>query len=234
MTVKTLWHQLIPFAWIDEATERWHAKSPKGEMLSLGVCSDSGAGSVIVARHADWWIDEPVTVEASAENDAHQLLGRIIQTTRDRSPVHVSCAEDDSLIRLLDGANQPAYQFDLDGRGPPAYTFDRVLPANYGSYLWWTVRELLRPANESGIALPPHKMLIEELCAPCFRIEDNRLNVDNSDAIADRLGRAPTFSLALCLATIETQKFSLEEVERNDDRSGLHPFRGGPIFGRSS
>jgi hypothetical protein len=62
---------------------------------------------------------------------------------------------------------------------------------NVRSAAWWNMREMLDPANEFDIALPPDERLIGDLTAPKFRVmSGGNLQVESKDDIKKRLGRS--------------------------------------------
>jgi hypothetical protein len=56
---------------------------------------------------------------------------------------------------------------------------------------WWNMRELLDPANQSRVALPPDDLLTGDLVAPHYRlVSGGNLQVESKDEIHKRLGRS--------------------------------------------
>lgn len=60
---------------------------------------------------------------------------------------------------------------------------------------WWAMRELLDPANNYNIALPPSDMLTGDLLAPGYRVvAGGRIQVESKDDIKKRIGRSTDYA----------------------------------------
>lgn len=82
--------------------------------------------------------------------------------------------------------------------------------ANWRSYAWWHLRELLDPQNEFRIALPPDADLIGELCAPRWRYTSSgKIQVEPKPDIKKRLDRSTdrADSLAYCFCDLDQSVF---------------------------
>lgn len=67
----------------------------------------------------------------------------------------------------------------------------RLRFANKRAAAWWGMRELLDPAYDSTVALPPDRMLIDELSAPRWKPTSNgRVQIESKDQIKRRLRRS--------------------------------------------
>ena len=85
------------------------------------------------------------------------------------------------------------------------------------------MREALDPDANNGIALPPDKRLLADLCAPCWRMQGVEVYVESREDIVKKLGRSPDYASAYCLALLDTPKIH-EFINRN--RSKVHdPYR---------
>jgi hypothetical protein len=77
---------------------------------------------------------------------------------------------------------------------------------NLRSELWWRMREVLDPTNNTGIALPPDRELLADLCAPTWELSGSTIYVASREQIIDRIGRSPDYGSAYVLALIDTPK----------------------------
>jgi hypothetical protein len=77
---------------------------------------------------------------------------------------------------------------------------------NLRSQLWWNLREALDPLANKGIALPPDRRLLVDLCAPKWELRGAKIYVESRDQIVARIGRSPDFASTLILAMIDTPK----------------------------
>lgn len=62
---------------------------------------------------------------------------------------------------------------------------------NLRSQLWWQLRGALDPEANNGIALPPDKDLLAELCAPRWELSGMTIKVESRDEVIKRVGRSP-------------------------------------------
>jgi hypothetical protein len=86
------------------------------------------------------------------------------------------------------------------------YQSGRLRFFNQRSELWWRMREALDPTNNTGIALPPDRELLADLCAPTWKLTGAAIQVEDREGIVKRIGRSPDYGSAIILALIETPK----------------------------
>jgi hypothetical protein len=73
--------------------------------------------------------------------------------------------------------------------------------ANLRAAAWWSLREMLDPANGIGVALPPDDMLIGDLTAPHWRVlSGGKIKIESKDDIYKRLGRSTDDGDAVVMA----------------------------------
>lgn len=63
--------------------------------------------------------------------------------------------------------------------------------------IWWACREWLR--TDPGAMLPPDELLIEELLAPSYEVENGKIRVTKKDVLRELLKRSPDRADALTL-----------------------------------
>ena len=51
------------------------------------------------------------------------------------------------------------------------------------------MREALDPTSNTGLALPPDKLLLADLCAPRWELRGSKILVESRDDIVKRIGR---------------------------------------------
>jgi Terminase large subunit, T4likevirus-type, N-terminal len=208
--------QVIPTKWIEAAQARWKPRSPKGEMMQVGVDVARGGrdSTIISTRHRDeqaghdQWYDELKEVKGEDTNDGDKCAGQVMLRLRDDAPVNidvigVGASPYDSLRRSkvqVWGVNVavPAMRA-TDKSG--ALTF-----FNLRSDLWWAFREALDPVNDTGVALPPDPALLAELSAPRWSLSGKTIKVESRDEIIKRIGRSPDRATAVILAHIDQPK----------------------------
>jgi hypothetical protein len=208
--------QVIPSAWVEAAMQRWEPRASKGRMLSVGadVARGGAAEFVIATRHDGWWFDELLAVPGAAVPDGPTGAGLIVSRRGDNAPVHVDVVgvggavvdplrENDIHVIPINGADSSEQR---DRTGQLGF-------ANYRSWAWWHLRELLDPIADLGVALPRDPQLKADLCAPRWRltgrggiaVESKYKSAQSQEPeIVKRLGRSPDRGDAVVLAAIET------------------------------
>jgi hypothetical protein len=205
--------QVIPTAWVEAAQERWKARSPRGEMLSMGVDVARGGkdNTTISTRHKTpetiWWFDKLKVHPGKATPDGQTTAGLVIAESRDKSPIHLDViGVGASPYDILKGTNQPVYGINVSEKALGTDKSGKLTFFNQRSELWWKFRELLDPQYDTGCCLPPDPDLLAELCAPKWEISGMTIKVESREDIVDRVGRSPDRATAVILAAIDTPK----------------------------
>ncbi len=225
-------YQVIPTAWVDAAMARWARPAKLLTMESVGadIAMTGDDEHVIARRHRGLWFDEPIAHKGTAVPNGAVSGSLVVAAMRDEAPLHID----------LFGVGAETYGFLMSLRL-------QVLGINFGdlvkdardqtgrlgflnlrSYLWWRMRELLDPVNNTGIALPPHKRLRADLCAPKWSLPGQVIKVQSRDEIIKTIGRSPDYGTAYILAAIDTPKWSaLRAATRSSPEAqrGHDPYR---------
>ena len=214
--------QVIPTSWIEAAMARWTPRSPKGEMLSMGVDVARGGrdSSVICTRHAGNWYDQLIKLPGKSTPDGQTLVGQVIAHRRDSAPIHLDVigvgASPYDLLRI---ARQQVVGVNVAEAAHGSDRSGRLRFANLRSYLWWTLREELDPANDTGIALPPDPELLADLAAPKWSMHGMKVQVESREDIVKRIQRSPDCASALILARMDTPKLDVVRKAQRADNS---------------
>lgn len=216
--------QVIPTAWIEAAQARWTDRSPKGEMMSMGVDVARGGRdqSVIAKRHAGEWYDRLVKLPGKSTPDGQTLTGQVIAHRRDSAPIHldvigVGAAPYD----LLRTAKQQVIGVNVAEAASSTDRSGRLRFANLRSELLWRLRETLDPINDTGIALPPDPELLADLAAPKWSMQGMRVKVESREDIVERIGRSPDCASAVILAQLDTPKLDVIKRQQRADNSAV-------------
>ena len=217
--------QVIPTAWVEAAMARWRRPDVLPAMDSMGVdVARGGKDETIIARRHGMWFDVPVAYPGRDTPDGAATAGLVVAALRDRAPVHVDgIGIGAAVYDFLRHAGQQAISVNVAERATRRDNSGRLTFKNLRSQLWWMMREALDPNANNGIALPPDKRLLADLCAPCWRMQGVEVYVESRDDIVKKLGRSPDYASAYCLALLDTPKIH-EFMSRN--RSKVHdPYR---------
>lgn len=188
---------VIPLRWVEAANERWQMWDAAGQPDLPGPHTDGvdvargGEDKTVIAIRRG-----PVVVELrrSAKEDTMQTTGRV-KGHLDSDPEAVAIVDvigvgAGVLDRLREmgckaqAFNASAGTKNLDATGELGF-------ANVRSAAWWQVRELLDPARDSEVCLPPDDLLLGDLTAPKWRIlSGGKIQVESKDDIRKRIGRS--------------------------------------------
>lgn len=196
--------QVVPTAWIEAAMARWKPGPPAGVRLSaIGVDVARGGKdkTVIVKRYGNWFA--PLDKHPGKSTPDGQAVANLISR---------ALAENSSALVCIDAIGVGSSPVDLmkmlhQGRrllpiqsGAAVGKMDRagVLRfVNIRSYLWWSFRELLDPANGHKIALPLDQELLADVTATRWEMTSGGVKLESKDEAKKRLGRSPDCGDAL-------------------------------------
>ncbi|MEU5834489.1 hypothetical protein ABZ820_12565 [Streptomyces diacarni] len=201
---------VIPLAWVEAAIERWHtwnaADRPPADgrrVLGVDVARAGGDSTVIAHRHG-------LVVAALETHDREDTM----QTT---ARVQAAVGEEDgAAVPVVDSIGVGGGVVDrLRELGAPvlaytgaAKTKTRTRDTEWGfvnvrSAAYWRLRELLDPAFDPELALPPDDMLIADLTTPTWDITTGvppKIRVEPKEDLVARLGRSPDRGDAVAMA----------------------------------
>ena len=240
--------QVCPTAWVEAAMRRWTEPLRYPEMESVGVdVAMKGRDKTIIARRHGMWFDKPITYSGTECKDGPTIAGFIMASLRDRAVIHIDLfGVGAQPYGHLMKHNQQVIGVNV---GDPAGGFDQSGTLGYfnlRSEMWWTMREALDPANNTGIVLPPDQRLLADLCAPTWKPHGAKIKVASRDEIVALIGRSPDFGSAYVLALMDTPRehvvanlmrganktrdfdpYDLEGAEQRTDRiADFDPYRG--------
>ena len=198
--------QCIPTAWIEAAMARWKKPDVLDPMDCMGVDVARGGkdSTVLAMRHGNWF-DELVVIPGKDCRDGFRVLAAVAEHLR-----------DDAMV-AIDVVGVGASPFDLlrerkyrtmgvvagaTATGSPRK--GRLRFFNTRSQLVWQFRELLDPEANNGVALPPDRALLADLCAYWWRPSGDAIQVASREEIIDEIGRSPDRATAVIQAAIPT------------------------------
>lgn len=204
-------YQVIPTAWVELAMSRWKAQSPKPPMQSIGVDVALGGkdNTILMRRHDGYWFDEPIVYTGAESRDGPTIAGWCIAAQRNQAVVHLDLfgVGAEPYGHLMQ-ANCQVVGVSMGELTKETMAGGRMGFANVRSLLWWRLREALDPNANNGIALPPDKRLLADLCAPCWQPQGGKIKVESREDIVKKIGRSPDFGTACILALMDTPKIA--------------------------
>lgn len=205
--------QLIPTKWVEIAQARWKERTPRGEMLAMGVDVARGGrdNTTLATRHktpeTDLWFDKLKIHPGKETPDGNTVAGLVIAERRDHAPIMLDViGVGASPYDILVNAGQDVHGINVAEKANAMDRSGRLSFFNLRSQLWWQFRELLDPGADNGIALPPDPELAKELCAPRWELSGMTIKVESRDQIIERVGRSPDRATAVILAQIDYPK----------------------------
>lgn len=213
--------QVIPTAWVEAAQARWKPMHNKPRMDSVGVdVARGGRDNTIIARRHGWWFDEALAYAGKSTPDGPSVAGVTIAAVRDKAPIHIDVVGvGASPYDFLVQAGQHVLGINGAEAAPGTDKSGRLTFANMRSHDWWRMREALDPVADNGIALPPDRQLLVDLCAPTWRLQGRTIYVESREDIIKRIGRSPDWASAYILA--------LHDTPRVEDIPGAHTRQRG-------
>lgn len=189
---------VIPLAWVEKANERWLAWRDGGKKTGLGrqtvgvdVARFGDDKTVLAIRDGDVC----TAIQRYDKQDTMATTGRV-KGLLDHAPareaivdvIGIGAGVVDRLREQKNNVtafNAAAGTKALDRSGELGFT-------NCRSAAWWGLRELLDPAYDATIALPPDDNLTGDLCAPKYRVlSGGKIQIEPKDDIRKRIGRSP-------------------------------------------
>jgi len=198
---------VIPLSWVEAAVERWHAwrddleaqgrtQPPIETFTRAGVDVGYGGDKSVIALRYGNVIDE---LRYYDQKDTMALVGNVVGVLRKWAPdakrtERVTVDVNGIGAGVVDRLREQGYKVDAfvaQGRTERLERSGELGYADRRSAAWWNLRELLDPAYDSQIALPPDKMLIGDLTAPKYRhMSGGKIRVESKEDIKERLDRS--------------------------------------------
>lgn len=212
--------QVIPTKWIEIAQERWTRRMPKPHMASVGVdVARGGDDQTVIARLSDdYWFDELLEYPGSETPDGPTVAAFAIAANHDHAPIHIDViGVGASPYDFLREARQQVLGINVSEKALGTDKSGRLSFFNQRSELWWKFREMLDPAANNGIALPPGRDIARELAAPKWTVRGSTIYVESREDIIARIGYSPDRASAMILAAIRTPR---SPVRAAQDKTG--------------
>lgn len=208
--------QVIPYQWLATANERWQQftdelkhfgfEHPPDLQTSIGVDpSRGGSDNTCIAIRRGDWVDQIVVHPGKQSPDGIEVAKYAIAEIDHNSAPYINVDSIGIGGAVLDAL----LQFNCDAYGVVAsrsventcrkniFTFK-----NLRAYAWWHLRELLDPAYNPTIMIPPDSELIAELCAPTWKVSEYKIQVESKEDIRKRINRSTDRADALLMSLL--------------------------------
>lgn len=201
--------QLCPTEWVELAMDRWKPMVPKPEMDSLGVDVARGGrdNTILIPRHG-MWFDKPQVHPGAETPDGPKVAGLSMAAARNGAVVHidvigVGASPFDFMNQIK---NYPVMGVDVRVTATRTDKSGLLTMFNLRSQIGWLFREMLDPANNTGIMIYPDPKLKADLCCIKWSVSGRTIKVESRDDIYDRLKRSADWASAIFLAAMDTPR----------------------------
>ncbi|MFJ2745360.1 hypothetical protein ACIO3O_37520 [Streptomyces sp. NPDC087440] len=191
---------VIPLSWVEAAVERWHARTDAGRpaldgRLVVGVdVARAGGDSTVLAHRTGFTFTE---LETHDREDTMQTTARVqaaIEHVPGLVPVVDSMGVGGGVVDRLREVGAPVLAYT-----GAAKTKMRTRDGEWGfnntrSAAYWRTRELLDPAFNPTLRLPPDDLLLAYLTAPTWSVTTGvppKIQIEPKEDLVRRLGRSP-------------------------------------------
>lgn len=193
---------VIPLAWLEAAIERWHdwdraGRPSPGGPLWTGVDVGRGGDESVLAIRDGW----ALVLEGNRRRDTMATVA-MLQARDGRAIIDVIGLGAGVFDRMRE-LNARPLAYTGSSRAPTRDRSGKFGFTNTRSAAYWHLRELLDPAYEPVLALPPDDLMISDLTTPTWDITTGvppRIRVETKDKVVARLGRSPDRGDAIAMA----------------------------------
>lgn len=201
---------LIPLSWVEAAVERWHAWVDAGRPILegkrvIGVdVARTGSDETVFAHRTGVAITrlEPVHV-----TDTMAVVARVqaALTAAGQGALAVidSMGVGGGVVDRMRELGLKPLAYTGAGKARTKDATSEYSFVNIRSGAYWRMRELLNPAYDSEIMLPPSDELTADLTTPKWDVVSGvppKIKVETKDDVVKRLGRSPDYGDAVCMA----------------------------------
>lgn len=232
---------VIPLAWVEAANERWQAWRDLGCPVQTGRrvkgvdVARGGADLTVIANRIGPIVYPLETASLKDTTKVADLVQSGMHQT-DLAIVDV-IGVGAGVVDLLRRRLVSTYAFNASRKSSMRDRSGEFGFVNQRAAMWWTLREMLDPAFEPTLALPPNDVLLGELTAPKWWLTPSgRIQVESKDDVRKRLGRSTDHADAVGQSLLTDAEFNdppddgkpdTAQYERNEHKA----IAGGDAFG---
>jgi hypothetical protein len=188
---------VIPFEWVEAATERWQVWKDSGEdpgpVTHLGVdVARMGTDQTTLALRCQDIVRE---LRTYSHVDTMATTGRVVAVLEAnpgaRAVVDVIGLGSGVVDRLREQGFKRTVAFNASAGTTRKDRSGELGFVNTRSAAWWWLREQLDPTFDPTLCLPLDDLLIGDLSAPRYSVTSSgKIQVESKDEIRKRLGRS--------------------------------------------
>lgn len=232
---------VVPLSWVEAANERWLAWQDQGSPVQFGRrikgvdVARGGADLTVVANRIG-----PIVypLETYALKDTTKIADKVKAGMHqtDLSVVDV-IGVGAGVVDLLRRWQVPTFAFNASRKSGMRDRSGEFGFVNQRAAMWWTLREMLDPAFEPTLAIPPNDLLLGELTAPKWWVTpSSKIQVESKDEVRKRLGRSTDHADAVGQSLLTDAEFNDPPDDgkpnvANFERDTKKALAGGDAFG---
>lgn len=215
--------QVIPTNWIRAAQDRW-IENDGERMEAVGIdVAQGGADNTVMAprwtgKTVKYWVDRLKKWKGVETPDGATVAGLFTTVQRHAAQANIDMGGGwgGSTFEKLKEAEMSVFGF-VPSEGSSARTKDgRLGFRNKRAEATWGLREMLDPASEEKVALPPDPQLRADLASYRWKLmSGGMILVESKDDIRKRIGRSPDDGDAVVIAMATGAR---REMPRAQDR----------------
>ncbi|MEU1815158.1 hypothetical protein ABZ543_08165 [Streptomyces roseifaciens] len=204
---------VIPLAWVEAAIDRWHAWNDAGRpvlegrrILGVDVARTGGDSTVFASRQGPCITDLTAHDREDTMQTTARIQGAIGTPKKQRNgivPVVDSMGVGGGVVDRLRELNVPVLAYTGAARTRARTRDGEYGFANLRSAAYYRLRELLDPAFDPEIMLPPDDLLISDLTTPTWKVTTGippKIQVEPKEQLVERMGRSPDRGDAVAMA----------------------------------
>lgn len=222
---------VVPLSWLEAAIERWHewdraGRPSPGGPLWTGVDVGRGGDESVLAIRDGW----AVRLEGNRRRDTMSQVADL-QGRDGRAIIDVIGLGAGVFDRMRELNVRPV-AYVGSGKTPARDRSGKYGFTNVRSAAYWNLRELLDPAYDPVLALPPDDLMISDLTTPTWGEVTGvppKIKVEPKDKVVEHLGRSSDRgdAVAMCLwADRNIGSGSFAAPVGTMPVSGLSPLKG--------
>ena len=195
--------QVIPTSWLKAAQARWNPEQPEAVLSAVGTdIARGGDNKTVLAKRYGTWLAPLLKYPGIETPDSTTAVEKIVLALGGRRAainldvVGVGSGVYDNLRR----AGFPVAGISGGSKSDRRDRSGLLAMRNIRAAMYWAFREMLDPIDGENIALPPDPELLADLSAPRWHMSLQGIQVEDKDAIIQRLGRSPDCGDAVVMA----------------------------------
>jgi hypothetical protein len=188
---------LVPLSWVEAANERYQAwidegRPPAGgpHMIGVDVARSGTDKTVIAVREGDVITELRTTVREDTMATSGRVKG-LLEADPEATAVVDVIGIGAGVVDRLRELNMKTEAFNASAGTKRKDATNELGMSNLRSAGWWNLREMLDPARNAKLALPPDDELLGDLTSLHWRaMSGGKIQVESKDDIRKRIGRS--------------------------------------------